>query len=69
LVSSIKSGNGFANANKAMDHLFAYGSRAVEMAPPLLHDGSVIPVEIIRRTAEILARHDVLPRDGYLDRV
>ena len=68
LVSPIRSGNAFANANKAMDHLFAFGSRAVETPPPRLHDGSSIPPEFIRGVAEILARHDLLPLNGYLDR-
>jgi dihydrodipicolinate synthase/N-acetylneuraminate lyase len=67
LVSPIKSGNAFAIANKAIDHLFAFGSRAVETAPPRLHDGSALPAELIRRTAEILARQDVLPREGYMN--
>jgi dihydrodipicolinate synthase/N-acetylneuraminate lyase len=68
LASTIKSGNAFANVNKAMDHLFAFGSRAVETPPPRLHDGSSIPPEMIRRSAETLARHDWLPREGYMDR-
>ncbi len=66
IVSPIRSGNAFANANKAMDHLFAFGSNAMDAPPPRLHDGSTIPIQAIRRTAEVLARHDVLPRDGYL---
>ena len=66
LVSPIRSGNAFANANKAMDHLFAFGSKAMDAPPPRLHDGGTLPREIIRRTAEILARHDVLPVTGYM---
>jgi dihydrodipicolinate synthase/N-acetylneuraminate lyase len=66
MVSPLKAGNAFANANKAMDHLFAFGSRAIAMPPPRLHNGTTIPQEMIRRTAEVLARHDSLPRDGYL---
>lgn len=67
IVSPLKAGNPFANANKAMDHLFAFGSKAIAMPPPRLHNGATIPQEMIRRTAEILARHDSLPRDGYLE--
>jgi len=66
VVSPIRIGNAFANANKAMDHLFAFGSKAMDAPPPRLYDGSSIPLEIMRRTAEVLARHDVLPRNGYL---
>jgi len=66
VVSPLKAGNAFANANKAMDHLFAFGSKAIAMPPPRLHNGATIPQEMIRRAAEVLARHDLLPRDGYL---
>lgn len=67
IVSPLKAGNAFANANKAMDHLFAFGSKAIAMPAPRLHNGVTIPQEMIRRTAEVLARHDSLPRDGYLE--
>jgi dihydrodipicolinate synthase/N-acetylneuraminate lyase len=66
LVSSLRTGNAFANANKAMDHLFAFGSKAMHTPPPRLHNGTTIPIDVIRRAAEVLARHDLLPRDGYL---
>jgi dihydrodipicolinate synthase/N-acetylneuraminate lyase len=66
IVSPLRAGNAFANANKAMDHLFAFGSKAMQMPTPRLHNGTTIPIEIIRRAAEVLARHDCLPRDGYL---
>jgi len=66
VVSPLKAGNAFANANKAMDHLFAFGSKAIAVPPPRLHNGTTIPQEMIHRAAEVLARHDLLPRDGYL---
>jgi dihydrodipicolinate synthase/N-acetylneuraminate lyase len=66
VVAEVRGGNAFTNANKAMDHFFAYGSEAVEVAPPRLHSGGTLPVEVIRRTAEELWRHDVMPAQGYL---
>jgi dihydrodipicolinate synthase/N-acetylneuraminate lyase len=66
LVSSVPHGNPYANANKAMDHFFAHGQRAAEVPPPRLHGGNQLPVEIIRRAGEMLARYGLMPVKGYL---
>lgn len=67
LVADVPAGNAFANANKAMDHFFAFGPKAAAVLPPRLHAGSRLPVEIIRATGEVLRRHDLLPERGYLE--
>ena len=67
LVAGLPEGNPFANANKAMDHFFAHGPRAAAAPPPRLHAGGKLPVEVICATADILSRHKLLPRKGYLD--
>jgi len=66
LVNPLPDGNPYANANKAMDHFFAYGPQAASVPPPRLHAGSHLPVEMIRATGEILSRHGLMPDQGYL---
>ena len=66
VVTSRTNGIAFGIANKAIDHFFAYGPRAAETPPPRLHGGKRMPVEVIRRTGEILSRHGLLPAKGYL---
>jgi dihydrodipicolinate synthase/N-acetylneuraminate lyase len=60
-------GSSFANANKAIDHFMAFGPRGTQAAPPPLHGGRLLPPEILRRTAEILRSHGLMPQKGYLD--
>jgi len=60
-------GNAFAAANKAMDHFMAFGPNGVQVDPPRLHGGRILPPPILRQTADILRRHDLLPPKGYLD--
>ena len=67
LVAGLPDGNAFANANKAMDHFFAHGPRAADIAPPRLHAGSRLPAEVIRQTGAALERHGFLPARGYLE--
>lgn len=66
-VSELPDGNPFANANKAMDHFFAFGPRAMDAPPPRLHAGSRLPVEVIHATGEALVRHGLMPAKGYLE--
>jgi dihydrodipicolinate synthase/N-acetylneuraminate lyase len=65
LVSPFAFGNAFANANKAMDHFFAYGPKAASVPAPRLHAGSSLPAEMIVETGKILERYDLMPRVGY----
>lgn len=66
LVSGLSDGNPYANANKAMDHFFAYGPRAFDVPGPRLHSGRSLPREIIVETGRILERHRLMPAAGYL---
>jgi hypothetical protein len=66
LVAGLPDGNAFANANKAIDHFFAWGPRAAEVPPPRLHAGSRLPVDIIRQAGESLSRHGLMPATPYL---
>lgn len=66
LVQTLPSGNAFTNANKAMDHFFAFGPAAPGKDGPLLHSGIRIPGDIIAATGPILARYHLMPEKGYL---
>jgi dihydrodipicolinate synthase/N-acetylneuraminate lyase len=65
LVSPFPDGNAFANANKAMDHFFAYGPKAATVPPPRVHTGSSLPAEMIAQTGKILDRYGLMPGKGY----
>jgi dihydrodipicolinate synthase/N-acetylneuraminate lyase len=67
LVANVPDGNPFANANKALDHFFAYGPKAARMLPPLLHSGRRLPAEILVSVGKALADHQLLPARGYLE--
>lgn len=59
-------GNPFTNANKAMDHFFAHGPRAGQLAPPRLHSGKRLPQELIEAATAALKRNGLMPERGYL---
>jgi dihydrodipicolinate synthase/N-acetylneuraminate lyase len=59
-------GNPFTNANKAIDHVLAYGPRALEVAPPTLHASGTLNLETIREANDVLAFEQLLPEMGYL---
>jgi len=64
-VRGMRDGNAFANANKALDHFFAFGPGAEKFPSPRLHVGSKIPDEVLRKTGEVLRRHACIPARGY----
>ncbi len=66
LVKDLPAGNPFANANKAIDHFFAYGPRAGDAPVPQLHGGQPLPSEVIVETGKVLQRHHFMPASGYL---
>jgi 4-hydroxy-tetrahydrodipicolinate synthase len=65
-VASIPDGTPFANANKAIDHIRAYGADALGVAPPLLHTGRRLPRAVIQDVIAILTSGGFLPETGYL---
>jgi hypothetical protein len=66
LAATIPHGNAFANANKAMDHLLAFGGDALNHSAPRLHAGVRLPAEMLREARSILAAESLLPDRGYL---
>jgi dihydrodipicolinate synthase/N-acetylneuraminate lyase len=67
LVADLSYGNAFANAAKAVDHLFAYGPNALAAPAPRVHAGPHLSRELLTATREALRRHELLPSRGYLD--
>jgi dihydrodipicolinate synthase/N-acetylneuraminate lyase len=65
IVQPLIHGNAFTNANKAIDHFFAYGPKAANRPGPLLHAGIRLPREILSATGKVLESHGFLPEGGY----
>jgi len=66
--ADLPAGNPFANANKAIDHYFAYGPEAANFAPPRIHSGGRLPTEIIKIAGDALTRFSLMPSKGYLSK-
>lgn len=66
LVQQLPYGNPFTNANKAMDHFFAFGPSANTTEGPLLHEKNRIPHDVIQATGAILTRYNLMPEKGYM---
>jgi len=64
-AASLPFGNPFANANKALDHVLAWGG-ANRAPAPGTHDGSRIPVGLLSAAEVALRRGGFLPAQGYL---
>ncbi len=60
-------GNAFANANKAMDHFFAWGADAGARTPPMTHSGNRLPGELLQTAEAELTREGFLSAKGYVD--
>ncbi len=66
LVQPLSCGNAFTNANKAIDHFFAFGPRADTKEGPMLHAKVRISGDVIAATGIILNRRQLMPVKGYL---
>ncbi len=67
LVQPLPYGNPFTNANKAIDHFFAFGPRANRAEGPMLHKKIRIPHNVIQATGAILTHHNLMPEKGYME--
>jgi len=67
VVTGLPQGNPFANANKAVDHFFAFGPKARGAPPPRLHAGVSLPADVIHATGDTMSRHGLMPEKGYLE--
>jgi len=59
-------GTAFTNANKTLDHYFAYGPGAASVQPPRLHSGKRLTKELISAVGGSLNRLGLMPTAGYL---
>jgi dihydrodipicolinate synthase/N-acetylneuraminate lyase len=66
-VATMTGGNPFANANKLIDHIMAYGAAATRVEPPLTFEGIRLPADAIADVAEELRRVALFPASGYFD--
>jgi dihydrodipicolinate synthase/N-acetylneuraminate lyase len=62
----LPAGNVSANANKAVDHFFAYGPEAVDVAPPQIRSGERLPAEIVAIAGQALTVNGLMPTNGYM---
>ena len=67
LVQPLPYGNPFTNANKAIDHFFAFGPSANTIEEPMLHEKIRIPHDLIQATGAILTHHSLMPEKGYME--
>ncbi|MDO9528500.1 MAG: dihydrodipicolinate synthase family protein [Syntrophales bacterium] len=67
LVEPLTYGNPFTNANKAIDHFFAFGPDAIAAYGPMLHGKVRLPADIIGATGDILVQCRLMPGKGYLE--
>jgi dihydrodipicolinate synthase/N-acetylneuraminate lyase len=65
LVQTLPYGNAFTNANKAIDHFFAFGPQAYARKGPMLHAQVRIPDAIIKLTGAVLEKCHLMPETGY----
>jgi dihydrodipicolinate synthase/N-acetylneuraminate lyase len=67
LVHPLPYGNPFTNANKAIDHFFAFGPSANTTEGPVLHEKIRIPQDIIQAAGAILTHYNLIPEKGYME--
>jgi 4-hydroxy-tetrahydrodipicolinate synthase len=65
-AATIRFGNPFSNANRAVDHLWAYGREWRLMPPPLTASGNELPEHLLIAAADLVGHFPALPKTGYL---
>ena len=66
IVSDFPVGNAFANANKVLDHIYAFGESASDRPLPMLYSGVRLPIGMVEKAKAVLSQFDMMPKDGYL---
>jgi dihydrodipicolinate synthase/N-acetylneuraminate lyase len=59
-------GNPFSNANRAADHLWAYGAGWEKAPAPLAISGNELPRELLEAASDLIGRFPALPDRGYI---
>jgi hypothetical protein len=65
-AATLPFGNPFSNANRAVDHLWAYGRGWRQGPPPLTVSGNELPEHLLEATKNIIGHVPALPERGYL---
>lgn len=66
IVEGYDVGNAFTNANKVLDHCFAYGDKVLEVESPLLYSGHRLPMRFVEQVVCALRDRSTVPTEGYL---
>lgn len=66
-ASTLPLGNAFTNANKAIDHFFAYGPHADLSAKIKTRSGAILPSSLLKTAYTFLKEFKLLPGKGYLE--
>jgi 4-hydroxy-tetrahydrodipicolinate synthase len=64
-AASVPFGNAFSNANRAVDHLRAYGREWPPRPPPLTASGHELPDDLLAAAADLVGHFPALPERGY----
>ncbi|MFW6214490.1 MAG: dihydrodipicolinate synthase family protein [Alkalispirochaetaceae bacterium] len=67
LVEGLGYANSFSNANRAIDHIFAYGNESKILPPPMTHSGRRLPEEVILAVRDALAAEGFNTEIGYVN--
>jgi dihydrodipicolinate synthase/N-acetylneuraminate lyase len=67
LVGPLPCGRPYTNANKSIDHFFAFGRSAWAKEGPMLRGGVRIPSDILSATGDVLRKYGLMPEKGYLE--
>ncbi len=67
-VAEVPQGNAFANANKALAQVMAYGEQAIAAPLPVLHAGGLLPRTAVAAALGSLQRHGLVPIHPYMAR-
>jgi len=65
-VSDITSGNAFTNANKCIDHIFAFGTNWNDFPMPMMHSGKRIPSQYVANAFECMKKNAFDINLGYI---
>lgn len=65
-MTSFKDANAFATTNKVFDHIRAWGSRSLEVEPPMVYSGARLPKDAISLGMKALADSGMTIEQGYL---
>jgi dihydrodipicolinate synthase/N-acetylneuraminate lyase len=66
IVNDFPASNPFANGNKIIDHVLAWGDKALSQPPPYLSGGDQLPMEFVDQALQVLEQQQLLPQQGYL---